>query len=190
MERCALCFFSSSSSVPHPQLLQVSLVRHASVKTDLALKVLERNHSPVVQEQYDNEKLFASFSEVGKSPQLIRLLASWETDDHFYLVRYSVYFGDVRVYSLFYEKKQLMDFCPGGDLYQLVNDYHISEENATWIIAQAASAIETVHSLDFAHRYALKNDEFCMHGTKINKIKKRHQTRQLFGRREGPDQAV
>ena len=79
-------------------------MRHAGVKTDLALKVLERNHSPVVQEQYDNEKLFASFSEVGKSPQLIRLLASWETDDHFYLVRYSVYFGDVRVYSLFNEK--------------------------------------------------------------------------------------
>jgi len=76
-----------------------------------------------------NEQLFMSNV---KSPWIVDLKASFQGDDYLYLV---------------------MEFCPGGDLMNLLIEKDIlTEEEAKFYLAELVLSIEAIHKLDCIHR--------------------------------------
>ena len=79
----------------------------------------------------------------------------------------------------------VMEFYPGGDLLTLITkfDEDMSEEMATFYIAEVVLAVEAIHRMGFVHRYHLELEQ-CV-GLKLG-FRQRCQARQCSHRQVGP----
>lgn len=57
----------------------------------------------------------------------------------------------------------VLDYCPRGDMYNFLQEFDVDERSTSWLMAQVALAVQEVHSLGFAHRFALAHCFFSLY---------------------------
>lgn len=57
-----------------------------------------------------------------------------------------------------------MDYYSGGDLLTLLSKYedHLPEEMAKFYLAEVVLAVNSIHKMDYVHRYGKKNIRSCL----------------------------
>jgi cell cycle protein kinase DBF2 len=93
----------------------------------LGVDILSHSFSQV--DQIQTERLVMS---VGNSPWLVKLLYSFQDDEHLYLA---------------------MEYVPGGDLRSLIRHSGVLyEEHARFFAAEILLGLEALHDMGFVHR--------------------------------------
>ncbi|XP_044537228.1 rho-associated protein kinase 1-like [Gracilinanus agilis] len=109
---------------------EIQLVRHKSTKKVYAMKVLskfrmiKRSDSAFFWEERD----IMAFA---NSPWVVQLYYAFQDDRYLYMV---------------------MEYMPGGDLVNLMNNYYVPEKWARFYTAELILALDAIHSMGFIHR--------------------------------------
>ena len=123
--------YESISIIGRGAFGEVHVCKEKKTGSIVAIKKIKKNVLIIKNQiiHVRNEQLFMSNV---KSPWIVDLKASFQEDDYLYLV---------------------MEFCPGGDLMNLLIEKDIlTEEEAKFYLAELILSIEAIHKLDCIHR--------------------------------------
>ena len=130
-EKQSIRDYESLSIIGRGAFGEVHVCREKKTGTIVAIKKIKKDVLILKNQiiHIRNEQLFMSNV---KSPWIVDLKASFQEDDYLYLI---------------------MEFCPGGDLMNLLIEKDIlTEDEARFYLAELILAIESIHKLDCIHR--------------------------------------
>ena len=109
---------------------KVYLVNHKIIGATRAMKIIQK------VENIDENNIVEIFNEINvlkkiDHPNIIKLFEFYFKDENYYLIT---------------------EYCGGGELFELVNDTHFTEDQVAYIMYQLFSAINYCHKMKIIHR--------------------------------------